>query len=114
MKKYTLLIREVDRRVFESLKNGEKIVETRAGTRRYRKIQKGDMLCFVCGQDRLEKQVKEAALFKSIEEMVKVINFKQVMPFVNSVEEMKKVYDSFPGNQEKINQFGLMTFNLKE
>ncbi|MDP3954827.1 MAG: hypothetical protein Q8Q15_00500 [bacterium] len=112
MMKHILLIREVDRRVFEALKKGEKTIETRAATEKYRKIQKGDILCFVCGKDRSEKQVEEVTLFKSFGEMVKVINFKQIMPFINSIEEMRGVYDSFPGYTEKIRQFGLVAFIL--
>ncbi|MDO8551578.1 MAG: hypothetical protein Q7S03_02760 [bacterium] len=112
MAKHILPIREEDRRFFESLSKGEKTIETRAATEKYRKIKKGDTLVFVCGQDKLGKRVKDTNLFKTIEEIAEVIDLKKIMPFVNSVEEMKEVYFSFPGYKEKISKFGLISFNL--
>jgi len=35
------------------------------------------------------------------------------MPFVNSLEEMKQVYYSFPNYKEKIEEFGLVVFELE-
>ncbi|NQU82582.1 MAG: hypothetical protein HQ539_01405 [Parcubacteria group bacterium] len=82
MATHILKIREIDRVVFDSIKNGEKTVETRACTDKFRKIEKDDVLVFVCGDSRLEKQVLEIDYYKSIDEMTKVLDFKKVMPFV--------------------------------
>lgn len=112
MKKHILKIREVDRIVFDAINNREKTIETRAATARLRKIEKGDVLVFVCGDNRLEKQALEVEYFASIDKMTKTIDFKKVMPFVNSIEEMKKVYFSFPNYKQKISQFGLVAFKI--
>lgn len=113
MKKHILKIREVDKVVFGAIKNGQKTIETRAATDKYRRIKVGDVLVFVCGDEELEKSVEKADIYKSIDEMVKVIDFKNVMPFVDSIDEMKKVYFSFPNYKEKIEKFGLVAFKLK-
>ncbi len=113
MEKHILVIREADGIVFEAIKNGTKTIETRAATDKYRKVKEGDILIFVCSGERLEKQIIKVEYFQGIDEMVKVIDFKKVMPFVNSVEEMKQVYFSFPNYEEKISQFGLAVFYLK-
>ena len=113
MVKHILRIRKVDRFVFDSVKEGDKIIETRAATVKNRKIKKGDFLVFVCEGEKLEKEIKKVSYFKSIDGMVKEIDFKKIMPFVNSIEEMKQVCYSFSNYQEKIKQFGLVAFELK-
>jgi ASC-1-like (ASCH) protein len=45
--------------------------------------------------------------------MVKEIPFKKINPSVDSVEEMKKVYASYPDYESKIKQFGLLGFKLE-
>ena len=112
MKKHTLRIREVDRYVFEALRQGSKTIETRAATSNFRKIRKGDMLNFICGKDKFGKKVKRVSFFKTIDEMVKVIDFKKIMPFASSVAEMENVYYSFPGYREKIQKFGLVALDF--
>lgn len=113
MKKYILRIRKVDKFVFDSIKNGKKTIETRAATDKYRKIKVGDILVFICGNERLEKGVEKTSYFKSVDEMVKSIDFKKVMPFVDSIKEVKKIYFSFPNYEEKINRVGLAAFKFK-
>jgi len=110
MKKHILRIRKVDKIVFDFIKNKKKTIETRAATDKFRKIEKGDILVIVYNNKRLEKQIKRVELFESVDKMLKKINFKKVMPFVNSIDEMKKVYYSFPGYKEKIKKVGLIAF----
>jgi len=113
MKRYALLIREVDRSFFDVLGRGLKTIETRAATDKYRRIKNGDILVFVCGKDRLEKRVKKVSYFQTIDELVKVFNFKKIIPSVSSVEEMKEVYYSFSGYRGKIEKFGLVALELE-
>lgn len=112
MARYNLLIREVDKKVFEAIKKGDKTIETRAATEKHRKVKQGDVLVFKMQGEKLEKEVKKVEYFKSIDEMAEVLDFKKVMPFVSSVNEMKEVYYSFPRYKEKIAQFGLAAFYL--
>jgi len=110
MKKYVLRIRKIDKIIFDSIKNKKKTIETRAGTDKFRKIKKGDILIFLCEGRRMERQVKKVELFENIDKMLKKIDFKEVMPFVNSIDEMKKVCYSFSGYKEEIKEFGLVGF----
>ena len=112
MTKHNLKIRQIDKIVFDAIKNGQKVIETRAATDKYREVKSGDILVFLCGDEKLEKQIKKVDIYESIDEMVKVIDFKDVMPFVDSVDAMKKVYFSFPKYKEKIEKFGLIVFNF--
>ena len=105
-------MRKTDRFVFNVIKRGEKTVETRAATERYRKIQPGDTLVFVCGKEKIEREVDGVRHFVSINDMVKEIDFKKIMPFCENIEEMKKIYYSFPGYKEKIKNIGLLAFDL--
>ena len=114
MAKHILKIREVDKVVFDAIKDGQKTIETRAATDKFRKIEKGDILVLVCGGRKLERQVLEIDYYRSIEEMTKALDFKKVTPFVNSIDEMMEVYYSFPNYKEKISEFGLVAFTMKK
>lgn len=106
-------MRKVDKYVFDAVKSGEKTVETRAATDSFRRIEVGDILVFSCDGEKFEKEIKNIKIFRSVDEMVGKIDFKKVMPFISSVDEMKKVYDSFPGYRDKIKKLGLIAFELK-
>ncbi len=113
MKKHILKIRGTDKFVFDSIKKGEKTIETRAATPRYRKIETGDVLVFSCAGEKLEREVKKVSLFKNVDDMAGKIDYKKVQPFSGSLDEVKKVYYSFPGYREKIKGFGLIAFDLE-
>ncbi len=112
MKKHNLKIRRVDKIVFDSIRNEEKTIETRANTDKYQKIKKDDVLVFICGSEKIEKRVKSVRTFENIDELTKSIDFKKIMPFVDSIEEMKKVYYGFPKYKEKFDKFGIVAWDL--
>ena len=108
-----LRFRKVDEERFEEVRNGLKVIETRAATKKYENLKVGDVVVFVCGNDRFERRVKKKYNFSSVDEMVGKVPFKKVMPSVNSIEEMKKVYSSYPRYDEKIKQCGLVGFEFE-
>jgi len=112
MKNYTLRFRAVDRARFDEVRSGLKSVETRAATVKYQPIEVGDTLTFVCGEEQFVKEISKKFHWASVDAMVKEIDFKKIMPAVDSVEEMKGVYASYPGYEEKIREFGLFGFEL--
>jgi len=112
-KKLILRFRAVDIDGFNEIKNGLKTVETRAATPRYKDLQKGDILVIVCGNERIAKEIKRTRHFKTIEEMLKSISLKKIMPSVKSVADARKIYYGYAGYKEKIKKFGLMAFELK-
>jgi ASC-1-like (ASCH) protein len=113
MAKYVLRIREVDKTFFEVLKSGEKTIETRAATNKYRKIKKGDILKFTCGNEFLEKKVDKVTLFKNIDSLIERLDLKKIMPQVSSVKEAKEIWRSFHNYEEEIKKYGITAFELK-
>ena len=111
MKKFVLRFRAQDRAIFNALKSGQKRVETRAATERFRRVKVGDKLIFICGQDRFEKEVRAVSHFPSIEAMLHEVGFRQIAPWLNSAEELVSLYQSFPGYPEKIAKFGILAFS---
>lgn len=113
MKNWTLRFRAVDKKNFDELKSGIKAVETRAATVKYQPIEKGDTLTFVCGKEKFSKTITKRTHFKSIDAMFRKIPYKKIMPDLKSKEEAKKRYYSYPNYKEKIEEFGLLAFELK-
>ena len=113
MKNWTLRFRLVDKDNFDEVKDGLKRIETRAATVKYQPVAAGDTLTFVCGQERLVKRVARRYHWPSVDAMVREIDLKKVMPAVSSVEEMKRIYASYPGYTEKIREHGLLGFELE-
>lgn len=110
--KIQLRFRAVDRDIFEAIRDGEKKVETRAATTRYRDIKAGDILRFVCGKDSFEKKAKKAQLLKSIPSLLQKYCANEINPFVNSQAELQKMYYSYPNYREKIKKFGIIAIEL--
>lgn len=113
MKTWTLRFRAVDEKIFNEIRDGSKSVETRAATIKYKPIEVGDVLLFVCGKKRLSKKITKKNHFSSIDFMIKKIPYKKIMPSIKSVQEMKKVYSSYSGYDEKIQEFGIFAFELE-
>ncbi len=112
MRKYTLKFNQENRDIFESIRLGSKKVETRAATVKYKDIQKGDELVFVCGKEKFSKHVKKVAVFKSISAILKKYKPSQINPSLKTVKETEELYHSFPGYKEKIKTYGLIAFEL--
>jgi ASC-1-like (ASCH) protein len=112
MRKFILRFRVTDKANFIEIKNGLKVIETRAATLKYREIKVGDMLVIVCGKQRLERKVKRVLTFTSIGSMVKRIPYKKIMPSVNSLAELRQIYYGYPGYKEKLKKHGVIAFDI--
>jgi ASC-1-like (ASCH) protein len=112
-KKYILLVREDDREIYNLIKSGEKKFETRAGGPKYQDIQKGDIAVFECGDDRFKKIVAKVEKFKSVNDMLKLYKLSDVLPGVQSADELMNLYHSFPGYDERLEKYGIIVFELK-
>jgi len=112
VKTIKLKIRAVDRDIFEAIRSGKKPVETRAGTVKFRNIKAGDMLEFVCKKDKFTKPVKRVEIFKSIGDLLKKYKLEEINPNIKTLDELEKMYYSFPGYKEKIKKFGIMAMEL--
>lgn len=112
MKKYALVIREVDRAIYNALKSGEKTVETRANSPKYATVNIGDFLVFKCSDDSFKKQIVVVKRFLNIDEMLSCYKVQDVNPALQTRDELISMYNSFPNYNEKIKRFGLIAFEL--
>ena len=104
----------VDKKNFEEIRRGLKTIETRAATKKYREIRSGDILQIVCGKQKMRRRVKKAQRFRSIGEMTAQLDYRKIMPSVQSVSEMRASYYGYSGYREKIKKVGLIALHLKE
>jgi ASC-1-like (ASCH) protein len=107
-----LKFRVVNRDIFEAIRDGKKPVETRAATVKYAGIKAGDMVEFICGKDKFTKPVKCAGIFKSITDLVKKYKPEEINPNIKTIDELEKMYYSFPGYKEKIEESGIIAIEL--
>jgi ASC-1-like (ASCH) protein len=112
MKKHILRFRAVNKSSWLAIKNGTKPIETRAGTGKYLKIQKGDLLVLVCGKSRFSKKIKKVEYFPSISKLFAKYSYKKIMPFAESKKEAEEIYYSYPNYKEKIKKSGIIAFTL--
>jgi ASC-1-like (ASCH) protein len=114
MKKHILKIAQTGRYIFDAIKKGQKKIETRAGTEKYQKIVAGDILVFSCGKDSFEKEVKKVKHFKTIKALLKVYKPQEINPKTKTEKETVEMYYSFPDYEQKIKDFGILAFELKD
>lgn len=104
---------EKNRKTFEYIGDGKKKIETRAGSQQYFAIKAGDAIEFSCGNEMIIKKVKKVLRYKTLDKMFKVYKPQEINPEASSYEELKKRYDSFPGYQDRLNQYGILVFELE-
>ena len=75
MKTWTLRFRAKNKRNLLEIKEGLKSIETRAATDKYRDIKRGDVLVLVCGKQRIERQVGNVRIFKTINALFRKVPF---------------------------------------
>lgn len=110
---HVLRFRTVNRNTFNAIKSGRKKIETRAATKRYKNIKKGDTLKFMCGSNSFIKRIKKATFFKTVGGLLKKYKPVDINPKVDTEEKLRKMYYGFPSYREKIRKYGLVAFELK-
>lgn len=109
---HNILIRDVDRPIFELIKSGQKKIETRAGGK-YEDVKEGDTLVFTCGDEKVEKLVKRVVRFTNLDELLKEYRVEEIHPGFTTKEELEGMYATFPGYEERIKEHGLIAFELE-
>ena len=112
MKRFTLRFRKSDEAIFLAIKNGEKKVETRAATIRYKNMAIGDTVNFICGDKKFSRRISRAKYFKGILDMLRVYNITDISTTRKTKEELLQKYYSFPGYEEKLKKFGIMALEF--
>lgn len=113
MKTLNLIFRETDKDNFDRIKSGEKLIETRAGLPEYLQITDGDTLLFSCGENTTSKIVSKTHHFQNIAELIAEIGIEQIMPAGTSEIEAITKWNSFPGYPERIEQYGIIAWELR-
>ena len=111
-KNYTLVFAKEHKSTFESIRSGEKKIETRAATFKYRNIRAGDTVVLSCEGDKFSKNVVRVTHFKTLDELFAAFEPSQIKPGIETVEEMTAIYHSFPHYKEKIAEFGILAIEL--
>ena len=112
MKIHTLKFEEMDRVRFQEIRDGLKKIETRAADERYSSIEEGDEIVFTCGADSFTKKVGKTYQWPTVEVMLADVPLEHVMPGLRTVEEAKSRYAAYPGYLERIQQGGILGFEL--
>ncbi len=112
-KTHTLRFAAKNKETWDFVKSGKKKIETRAGTVKYLRVQKGDVLIMSCGKNRLQKKVKNVKHFKTISALIKTYKPDIINPGTSTLKEMEAMYYSYPGYKEKIKAFGVLAFELE-
>jgi ASC-1-like (ASCH) protein len=102
-----------NKQTWDFIVSGKKKIETRAGTVKYQRVQKGDTLLLCCGKNHLEKKVKNVKHFKTLDAILKFYKYSDINPGVKSKQEMIDRWYSFPNYKEKIKEFGILAFELE-
>ncbi|MEK7608086.1 MAG: hypothetical protein AAB495_00715 [Patescibacteria group bacterium] len=111
-KVWTLIFRSNDPKSFQNISSGKKWVETRAAIKRYKAIQKGDTIRFVCGRLACTKVVVRVRLFPSIKKMLSTYRIKDIMPDARTELEVRRAYAGYPNYKKKLALYGLIAWEL--
>lgn len=107
-----LRFREINRDIFEAIKNGKKKIETRAATVRFRRIKKGDYILLICAKEKFIRQVKNVQIAKNIDELISKHKIQDINPGFTNKEQLRKLYYSFPDYEHKIEKFGMVVIEF--
>ena len=113
MANHIFRFRQSDKNIFDDIRSGRKAVETRAATTKFKNIKPADIVVFVCGKDRFEKEVKSAEIFKDVPSILKKYRVGDIAPRLATEGDLIKMYHSFPGYEEKIKKFGLIALRFE-
>jgi ASC-1-like (ASCH) protein len=113
MKTFNPSFAAADKKNFEALRLGQKTVETRAATKKYREVMPGDTFVATCNGQKIEMQVKSVKTYPSIDLMFEEIPLALVMPDVKTVEEARRAYYGYQGYEEKLAEHGVIAFHIE-
>ena len=106
--------RAIDKDIFHAIHNGEKTVETRAYTPKYQNLAPGQRVTFVCENESITKLVASVRIFKDAEDLAASIRPGTIHPRAATADDLQKMYDSFPGYEDKIRDCGLVAWELTD
>ncbi len=114
MATYVLRFRREDKKLFDALKDGTKLIETRAASPKYVHIKKGDTLVFSCENQKFGKTVSRKQIFSNFPALIQKYDIKSINPFVHSKRELFDMYNDFPMYKQKIKKFGIIAIEFEK
>lgn len=102
---------------FELISTGEKVVEGRLNTPKYRLVEEGDHLEFVSTEDESKKitcLVCKILAYSSFQSMLEDQGLGRCLPGIATLEEGVQIYRSFPGYREGESTWGACAFLIKK
>lgn len=107
-----LRFRQINKDIFDAIRDGKKKIETRAGSPKYASLKKGDVISFVCGKERFDRKIRKVVRFQDIKSLHNIYSPVEINPKTKTVKESEKIYYSFPGYRQKIKKYGLVAIEL--
>lgn len=89
--------------------NGSKTFEGRLGSDKNKALQLGDVIVF---NDSLKVRIISVHIFPSYEDVMKVLDFKKLIPDAKSVEDAIGVYEEFYSKEKQAN-LGVYVFGIE-
>lgn len=108
-----LIFKEENKDIFEAILDGRKTIETRAMDPRYEGIAQCARVTFSCAGVSFERSVKSVTFFTSIEALLEVYKPEDINPKLHTGEEVRQMYMSFPGYEQRISENGLFAVELE-
>jgi ASC-1-like (ASCH) protein len=106
--------------IFKAVKTGDKTIETRPATAKYRAIQKGDELTLLSLEsgEEITKMANWVHYYQTIEEMAKSEEVDKIVPGIKTAEDLIEVFEDFKrkwGEEytNKLKQYGIVAIGLK-
>ena len=100
---------KLDEKYYEFISNGSKTFEGRLGTEKNRNLKIGDIIIF---NDSLKVKIISVHVFSSYEEVMKVLDFRKLIPDAGDSNEAIGVYEQFY-SKEKQAEFGVCVFGIE-
>ncbi len=109
---HSLVFLPENRGTFIAIQDGRKKIETRAGSPEYLEIKEGDTIEFSCDDEKFTKQVGGGKRYENLEELFAVYAPQEINPEVFAHEELRSMYSTFPGYEDRLKKYGILVFEL--
>lgn len=106
---------QLDKIYFHFIKNGVKLYEIRVYDEKRRNLKLLDIVTFYEKKTRetFEAEITELAYFDNFSAAISEVEFKQVLPNANSLDEAVGIYENFPGYKSGAAKYGVLRMKFK-
>ena len=104
------------KKYLEQIKTGQKTVEGRVNTNKYRNIQSNDTIIFFEKDSPTTKAVCKIIKinhYKNFKDMLINEGIENMLPGIKSLDEAINIYNNLPGYKEKVKEYGAIAIQLK-